>query len=47
MPQTSLNHSILKLAIPNIISNITVPLLGFVDMMLMGQTDGGAQGATH
>ena len=31
-----LNRSILKLAIPNIISNITVPLLGLVDMMLMG-----------
>jgi MATE family multidrug resistance protein len=32
----SLNRSILRLAIPNIISNITVPLLGLVDMMLMG-----------
>ena len=30
------NRSILKLAIPNIISNITVPLLGLVDMILMG-----------
>ena len=39
MPKDSLNHSILKLAIPNIISNITVPLLGFVDMMLMGHQD--------
>ena len=39
MPQNSLNRSILKLAIPNIISNITVPLLGFVDMMLMGHQD--------
>ncbi len=39
MPKTSLNRSILKLAIPNIISNITVPLLGFVDMMLMGHQD--------
>ena len=34
-----LNRSILKLAIPNIISNITVPLLGLVDMMLMGHLD--------
>lgn len=34
-----LNHEILKLAIPNIISNITVPLLGLVDMMLMGHLD--------
>ena len=39
MPKDSLNRSILKLAIPNIISNITVPLLGFVDMMLMGHQD--------
>lgn len=31
-----MNHSILKLAIPNIISNITIPLLGLVDMILMG-----------
>ena len=39
MRKESLNRSILKLAIPNIISNITVPLLGFVDMMLMGHQD--------
>lgn len=31
-----MNKSILKLAIPNIISNITIPLLGLVDMILMG-----------
>lgn len=31
-----MNREILKLAIPNIISNITIPLLGLVDMMLMG-----------
>ena len=31
-----MNREILKLAIPNIISNITVPLLGLVDMTLMG-----------
>lgn len=29
----------MKLAIPNIISNITVPLLGLVDMMLMGHLE--------
>ena len=34
-----MNKSILRLAIPNIISNITVPLLGIVDMMLMGHLD--------
>ena len=31
-----MNREILKLAIPNIISNITIPLLGLVDMILMG-----------
>ncbi len=31
-----MNRSILKLAIPNIISNITVPLLGLIDLALMG-----------
>lgn len=39
MEQERLNRSILKLAIPNIVSNITVPLLGLVDMMLMGHLD--------
>ena len=39
MAKESLNKSILRLAVPNIISNITVPLLGFVDMMLMGHQD--------
>lgn len=31
-----MNREILKLAIPNIISNITIPILGLVDMILMG-----------
>ncbi len=31
-----MNKKILRLAIPNIISNITVPLLGLVDLALMG-----------
>ena len=39
MRKDSLNRSILKLAIPNLISNITVPLLGLVDMVLMGHQD--------
>lgn len=34
-----MNRSILKLAIPNIISNITIPLLGLVDMVLMGHLE--------
>ncbi len=33
----TINSSILKLAIPNIVTNITVPLLGLVDLALMGQ----------
>ncbi|HKJ77955.1 MAG TPA: MATE family efflux transporter [Prolixibacteraceae bacterium] len=31
-----MNREILRLALPNIISNITIPLLGMVDMALMG-----------
>ncbi|HKI87411.1 MAG TPA: MATE family efflux transporter [Draconibacterium sp.] len=31
-----MNRNILKLAIPNIVSNITVPLLGLIDLALMG-----------
>lgn len=34
-----MNKSILRLAIPNIISNITVPLLGMVDMYIVGHLD--------
>lgn len=34
-----MNRNILCLAIPNIISNITVPLLGMVDMYLVGHLD--------
>ena len=34
-----MNREILKLAIPNIISNITIPLLGLVDMILMGHLE--------
>lgn len=33
---TSINRDILRLAIPNIISNITVPLLSMVDMAIVG-----------
>ncbi len=31
-----MNREILKIALPNIISNITIPLLGLVDLALMG-----------
>ena len=31
-----MNKEILKLAIPNIITNITVPLLGMVDLAIIG-----------
>lgn len=34
-----MNKDILRLALPNIISNITVPLLGMVDMYLVGHLD--------
>ncbi|MFC2137192.1 MATE family efflux transporter [Bacteroidota bacterium] len=34
-----MNKRILQLAIPNIISNITIPLLGMVDIGLMGHLD--------
>jgi len=34
-----MNKAILRLAIPNIISNISVPLLGLVDTYLMGQME--------
>jgi putative efflux protein, MATE family len=34
-----MNRSILRLAIPNIISNITIPLLGMVDMFIVGHLD--------
>ncbi len=34
-----MDKSILSLAIPNIISNITVPLLGMVDMFIVGHLD--------
>lgn len=34
-----MNRSILRLAIPNIISNITVPLLGMVDIYIVGHLD--------
>lgn len=34
-----MDRSILRLAIPNIVSNITVPLLGMVDMAVVGHLD--------
>ncbi len=34
-----MNKSILRLAIPNIISNLSVPLLGAVDTALVGHLD--------
>jgi multidrug resistance protein, MATE family len=35
----SINRKILDLALPNIVSNITVPLVGLVDIWLMGHLD--------
>ena len=37
--QFAVNRKILDLAIPNIISNITIPLLGMVDLALMGHLE--------
>lgn len=34
-----MNKKILQLAVPNIISNISIPLLGIVDMALMGHLE--------
>lgn len=35
-----MHRRILRLAVPNIISNITIPLLGAVDLAMMGRLDG-------
>ena len=37
--RSTVNRKILRLAIPNIISNVTIPLLGLVDLTLMGHMD--------
>lgn len=34
---TAINKQIIKLTVPNIVSNITVPLLGMVDLAMMGR----------
>ncbi len=39
-----MNKSILRLAIPNIISNITVPLVGMADLAILGHLDGSPEG---
>jgi len=36
------NKKILRLAVPNIISNISIPMLGIVDMALMGHLESDA-----
>lgn len=35
----NINKEILRLSIPNVVSNITVPLLGLVDLAMMGHLD--------
>jgi MATE family multidrug resistance protein len=37
---TSIDHQILRLALPSIVSNITVPLLGLCDVTIMGHVGG-------
>ncbi len=34
-----MNREILRLAVPNILSNISIPLLGMVDTALMGRLE--------
>ena len=43
LPMKSLDREILRLALPSIVSNITVPLLGLCDVTIMGHVGG----ATH
>ena len=35
----SINRQIFRLSVPNVVSNITVPLLGLVDLAMMGHLD--------
>lgn len=35
----NINKEILRLAIPNVISNVTVPLLGLIDLAILGRLD--------
>ncbi len=42
-----MNKQILRLAIPNIITNITVPLLGMVDTAIVGHLDAHSTGADY
>lgn len=42
-----MNRQILRLAIPNIITNITVPLLGMVDTAIVGHITAGASGEDY
>ena len=43
LPMKSLDREVLRLALPSIVSNITVPLLGLCDVTIMGHVGG----ATH
>ncbi|MBQ9312812.1 MAG: MATE family efflux transporter [Bacteroidales bacterium] len=47
MLNKELNKSILKLTIPNIITNITIPLLGIVDTAIVGHITDGGKGADY
>ncbi len=42
MAMKNLNRDILKLAVPSILANITVPLVGMVDIAVAGHLDAGA-----
>ena len=45
MNAKSLNREILRLALPSILANLTVPLVGMVDIAVAGHLGGGAAGA--
>lgn len=42
LPVRSLNREILRLSLPSILANLTVPLVGMVDTALAGHLEGGA-----
>ena len=47
MLSKAMNKRIVCLAIPNIITNITVPLLGMVDTAIVGHLNAGGQSADY
>ena len=44
-PDAAMNKEILRLSVPSILANLTVPLVGFVDTAVAGHLDGGTAAA--